>query len=272
MDILSIQSAVVHGVVGNNAAMPVLQSFGWQPLALHTAWYSHHKGHAGWFGETTPLPLFEQFLRYALQAGHLQVTTVLSGYLGSAQHAELLARHLPTQMRYVCDPVMGDVDGQYVSNELVQAYRTLLVPRATVLLPNIFELGLLVGQSISSPTAACAAAHQLLSRNPGLQVVVVTGIPAAGVLQSLAVSRERVARTQHAYIPYRVSGTGDVFSATWLGLYLRTNDPAISLTYAAQFVYHLVQRTARAQQRELQLAAELSWLQQTLQSIPTPDP
>jgi pyridoxine kinase len=175
-------------------------------------------------------------------------------------------------MCYVCDPVMGDVDGQYVSNELVQAYHDLLVPRATVLLPNIFELGLLVGRSITSPPAACDAARQLLSRYPGLHIVVVTGIRTAGVLQSLAVSREQTARTQHPYIPYRVSGTGDVFSAAWLGLYLRTNDPAVSLTYAAQFVYHIVQRTARAQERELQLAPELSWLQQTLQSIATPHP
>ena len=50
MDILSVQSAVLHGMVGNNAAVPVLQSLGWAPLALHTAWYSHHKGHPGWFG------------------------------------------------------------------------------------------------------------------------------------------------------------------------------------------------------------------------------
>jgi pyridoxine kinase len=185
MDILSIQSAVVHGVVGNNAALPVLQYLGWQPLALQTAWYSHHKGHAGWFGEPTPLPLFEQFLRYALQAEHLRVTTVLSGYLGSAEHAELLARYLPADMRYVCDPVMGDVDGQYVSHELVQVYQALLVPRATVLLPNIFELGLLVGQSIHSLPAAGDAARQLLSRYPGLQVVVVTGFPDDGFINCL---------------------------------------------------------------------------------------
>ena len=53
MDILSVQSAVLHGMVGNNAAVPVLQSLGWAPLALHTAWYSHHKGHPGWFGDVT---------------------------------------------------------------------------------------------------------------------------------------------------------------------------------------------------------------------------
>ena len=61
MDILSVQSAVLHGMVGNNAAVPVLQSLGWVPLALHTAWYAHHKGHPGWFGEVTPPAVFERF-------------------------------------------------------------------------------------------------------------------------------------------------------------------------------------------------------------------
>lgn len=98
MDILSVQSAVLHGMVGNNAAVPVLQSLGWTPLALHTTWYSHHKGHPGWFGEVTPPAVFERFLQYAWQATHLQVTIVLSGYLGSAAQADLLARYLEGSM------------------------------------------------------------------------------------------------------------------------------------------------------------------------------
>ena len=106
MDILSVQSAVLHGMVGNNAAVPVLQSLGWTPLALHTAWYAHHKGHQGWFGEVTPPPLFERFLQYAWQAPHLQVKTVLSGYLGSAAQADLLAHYLPDGICYVCDPLV----------------------------------------------------------------------------------------------------------------------------------------------------------------------
>src|SRR5207247_6307343 len=155
MDILSVQSAVLHGMVGNNAAVPVLRRLGWPPVALHTGWYSHPKGHPGWFGEVTPLPVFERFLQYAWQAPHLQVTTVLSGYLGSAAQADLLALTLPEGVFYACDPVIGDVPGgQYVSDEIVQAYRERLIPRATVLLPNQFELGLLTVGSIQSTMAA----------------------------------------------------------------------------------------------------------------------
>ncbi len=265
MDILSVQSAVLHGMVGNNAAVPVLHSLGWTPLALHTAWYSHHKGHPGWFGEVTPLPVFERFLHYVWQAPHLQVTTVLSGYLGSAAQADLLAFSLPEGVFYVCDPVIGDVPGgQYVSDEIVQAYRERLIPRATVLLPNQFELGLLTGGPIQTTMAARDAAHALLVRYPALQVVVVKGIRVAEAFHLMAVSREQLTRTQHPVIDYRVSGTGDAFSAAWLALYLRTQSLHLSLTYAGEWLYRVVRRTAQERQRELQLLPELSWLQQAV--------
>ncbi len=265
MDILSVQSAVLHGIVGNNAAVPVLQSLGWAPLALHTAWYSHHKGHPGWFGEVTTPAVFERFLQYAFQATHLQVTTVLSGYLGSAAQADLLVRYLPDGVCYACDPVMGDVPGgQYVSDAIVQAYRERLIPRATVLLPNQFELGLLAGCSIQTIPEAIDAAHALLAQYPVLQIVLIKGIRVADELHLVTVSREQLTRTQHPAVDYRLSGTGDAFSAAWLGLYLRTRSLHLSLTYAGEFLYRVVRRTAQERQRELQLLSELPWLQQAV--------
>jgi pyridoxine kinase len=265
MDILSVQSAVLHGMVGNNAAVPVLHSLGWAPLALHTAWYAHHKGHQGWFGEVTPPAVFERFLQYARHATHFQVTTVLSGYLGSAEQADLLARYLPEGACYACDPVMGDVPGgPYVSADIIQAYRERLIPRATVLLPNQFELGLLTDRPIQTPHEAVAAAHELLARYATLCIVVIKGIRMAGALHLVTVAREQLTRAQHPAVDYRLSGTGDAFSAAWLGLYLRTHNLQCSLTYAAEFLYRVVQRTAREQQRELQLLPELPWLQQAV--------
>jgi pyridoxine kinase len=262
---------VLHGMVGNNAAVPVLQSLGWTPLALHTAWYSHHKGHQGWFGEVTPLPLFERFLQYAMRAPHLNVTTVLSGYLGSADQAALLAQYVRPEAFYVCDPVIGDLPGgQYVSDEIVQAYRELLVPRATVLIPNQFELDLLSGAAVSTTTAALEAARHLLAQHPALQIVVVKGLPVAGELHLLAVLRERVVHAQHPIIDYCVHGTGDAFSAAWLALHLCTGDLQTSLTSAGQFVYRAVQRTAAQHQRELQLVPELPWLRQTAMQLDAP--
>jgi len=265
MDILSVQSAVLHGIVGNNAAVPVLQSLGWAPLALHTVWYAHHKGHPGWFGEVTPPAVFERFLQYVWQAAHLQVTTVLSGYLGSFAQADLLARYLPEGIYYVCDPVMGDTPGgQYVSDEIVQAYRERLIPRATVLLPNQFELGLLGDSPVQTISEAIDAAYGLLARYPALHTVIIKGIRVTDELHLLTVCREQCTRTHHPAVDYRVSGTGEAFSAAWLALYLRTRSLHPSLTYAGEFVYRVVRRTAQERQRELQLLPELPWLQQAV--------
>lgn len=268
MDILSIQSAVLHGTVGNNAAVPVLQSLGFSPLALNTVWYSHHKGHAGWFGETTPLPLFERFLQYAVQAPHLQVSTFLSGFMGSVEQMQLLAQYLPAGVCYACDPVMGDYpSGQYVSAAIVEAYCAVLVPRATILFPNLFELGVLGGTAISTLDAARDAAQQLLARYANLHIVVVTGVPVAADLHLLAVSRQQTAHTHHPVMQYRVHGTGDALSAAWLGLYLRSGDIQGSLTQAAQFVYRAVQATAQSGQRELQLLTVLPWLRHSARHL-----
>lgn len=268
VQLLSIQSAVLHGMVGNNAAMPVLHSLGFAPMALHTTWYAHHKGHPGWFGEVTAPTVFADFLHYAWQAPHLQVKTVLSGYFGSALQAELLARSLPDDVFYACDPVIGDLPGgQYVSDAIVETYRARLIPRATVLLPNQFELGVLTGAPVQTTRDAIAAAQALLARYPRLQIVVVKGIRLGDALHILSLTRDRLTRNQHAVIDYPVSGTGDAFSAAWLGLYLRTKHLHYSLIYAGELLYRAVRRTAQAQQRELQLVPELPWLQQTLQRL-----
>src|SRR5262249_22791372 len=118
-----------------------------------------------------------------------------------------------------------------------------------------------------TPTAALEAAQGLLARYPALQVVVVKGIRAAATLHLLAVSREQLTRTQHPVIDYRLSGTGDAFSAAWLALYLRTKNLPLSLTYAGKFLYRVVRRTAQQRQRELQLLPELPWLQQTIMRL-----
>jgi pyridoxal/pyridoxine/pyridoxamine kinase len=101
--------------------------------------------------------------------------------------------------------------------------------------------------------AALEAAQGLLTRYPALQIVIVKGIRVAEEVHLMAVSREQVARTQYPVLDYRLSGTGDAFSAAWLALYLRTQSLHLSLTCAGEFLYRVVRRTAQQHQRELQL-------------------
>ena len=59
VDIISIQSQVVYGCVGNNAAMPVFRKAGWRALAVPTVILSNtphyptlHGGAVPWIGST----------------------------------------------------------------------------------------------------------------------------------------------------------------------------------------------------------------------------
>ena len=61
----------------------------------------------------------------------------------------------------VCDPVMGDDNRLYVSEDLVPAYRDQIIALATVLTPNQYEAELLTGTTIDSKASALAACHAL---------------------------------------------------------------------------------------------------------------
>src|SRR5205814_496667 len=105
------------------------------------------------------------------------------------------------------------------------------------------------GCSVQTPRGAIDAAHGLLAHYPGLHLVVIKGIRVADELHLVTVSRAQLTRAQHPTVDYRLSGTGDAFSAAWLGLYLRTRSLRVSLTYAGEFLYRVVRRTAQACQR-----------------------
>ena len=133
-----------------------------------------------------------------------------------------------------------------------------------MLLPNQFELSLLTGSSVRPYGGSRAARGS--RRYPALQIVIVKGIRVPGIPSHGGLPCAGT-RTQHPVLAYRVSGTGDAFSAAWLALYLRTQSLHLSLTYAGEFLYRVVQRTAQQRQRELQLLPELPWLQQTLRRL-----
>jgi pyridoxal/pyridoxine/pyridoxamine kinase len=72
----------------------------------------------------------------------------------------------------VCDPVLGDNGRLYVPQELVQIYKEQVIPHATLLTPNQFELELLTDCKVSSQAdalRACARLHEA-----GVPTVVCT--------------------------------------------------------------------------------------------------
>ena len=198
LDVVSVQSQVVYGSVGNNVAVPTLQALGWSVVAVPTVILGNTPHYPTMHGGALPIEWFEGYLqdlsaRNALGA----VKAVLAGYLGGTAQARALGNWirilLPEHpgLRVVIDPVLGDHDhGIYVDAGLVQAYREHLLPLAHGLTPNAFELEQLTGRLVNDVASIADAARILLGRRtewvavtsaaPGkwpddeMQVVVVT--------------------------------------------------------------------------------------------------
>jgi len=180
--VLSIQSHVVHGYVGNKSAVFPLQLLGFDVDFVNSVQFSNHTGYsAGFKGQVLNGEQLE-VLMSGLTANQLLGGTshLLTGYIGSvtflravaSAHAQLKACN--PNLVYVCDPVLGDNGKLYVPPELVDVYRSELIALATVLTPNQFEAELLTGFKIESLQDAVAACLWLHEKGP--ETVIITSL------------------------------------------------------------------------------------------------
>lgn len=261
--VLSIQSQVASGHVGNSAATLPLQRLGFDVFAINTVQLAHHPGHGRWRGHRVEPERLAEILDGLDEHGVLgRCAAVLSGYLGDPAVAELVLRAV-TAVRvrrpdalYVCDPVIGDDHtGVFVASGVPEAILDRLVPQADVVIPNQFELGFLTGRSIAGVDEARDAGAALRAKGPRL--VVATGLTGIGpdrlgVLADAAAETWLVATPRR---PIRLGGTGDVFSALFLGHYLRTGDLRPTLERAVGAMFALIERTHADGADELRLVA-----------------
>ena len=164
--ILSIQSQVAYGHVGNSAAVLPLQRLGFDVFPLNTVQLAHHPGYGVWRGHTLRPEQLLEILAGLEERGVLaRCVAVLSGYLGDAGVAEVVVRAVAAVRAahagapYFCDPVIGDDEpGVFVGAGVPEAIRERLVPLADIVVPNGFELAHLTGRPIETLDDALADA------------------------------------------------------------------------------------------------------------------
>ncbi len=267
MNILSIQSHVAYGYVGNSAAAFPLRRLGHEVWAVNTVMFSNHTGYGAWRG-----PVFEADAVADVIAGMSErkvladCHAVLSGYMGDAALGEVI---LDTAARvkqgngdalYACDPVMGDVGrGIFVRDGIPEFMRDRAVPAADIITPNQFELELLTGVAVNSLDSALKGAAK--ARALGPDVVVITSLvrPDARsdrieMLASTADGAWLVSTPKLALDP-PPNGAGDVTAALFLAHYLEKRFARRALERTAAAVYALFEATQAAGRRELALIA-----------------
>lgn len=172
----------------------------------------------------------------------LPVAVVKTGMLGSAEVAAVVAG-LPPSLPLVVDPVLRTTSGTALADEaLVAAYRTHVLPRSTVVTPNLAEARRLAGASPEDAHEDVARALHAL----GPAVVVTGGDPGAHLCRDLVVDdRGRMQVLEHPGVPTTNDhGTGCTFSAA-LAVHLAGGEPLPAATRAAQsFVAAALRRSA----------------------------
>ncbi|QNE17005.1 pyridoxal kinase PdxY [Kribbella qitaiheensis] len=263
MKILSIQSAVAFGHVGNSAAVFPLQRIGVEVLPVYTVNFSNHTGYGAWRGPMISPDDVREVLLGIEERGVLpQIDVVLSGYQGGEGIADVIldavkrVKAANPAAVYSCDPVMGNAkSGCFVAPAIPVLLRDRVVPAADIITPNQFELGFLTGTEPDSLESTLASVE--LVRATGPRTVLVTSVERPdredGTIEMLAVDDSGAWLVQTPYIPMKANGSGDVTAALFTAHYRRTGDLADALARTTSSVFELLSRTHESGERELQL-------------------
>jgi pyridoxine kinase len=277
--ILSIQSAVAFGHVGNSAAVFPLQRIGVEVMPVYTVNFSNHTGYGAWRGpHISPDDVRDVISGIEDRGVFPSVDVVLSGYQGSEGIADVIldavarVKSANPEAVYACDPVMGNaVSGCFVAPAIPVLLRDRVVPAADIITPNQFELGFLTGTEPLTLDDTLASVD--LIRATGPRTVLVTSVQRPdrpeGTVEMLAVTDEGAWTVQTPLLPMKANGSGDVTAALFTAHYVRTGDAADALARTASSVYDLLERTLDSGERELQLVeAQESYAHPRLQFAP----
>ena len=266
--ILTLQSHVAFGRVGNRAAVLPLERLGFEPIVVNSVQFSNHTGYGSWSGEVfTPDHIGKVLDGIEAVDGFRDLAGVLTGYMGDAALGEVVVERVARLKRarpgllWVCDPVMGDVGrGFFVRPNIPAFFGTRALPLADVVTPNHFELEVLSGETVTDLASASRAIDALHARGP--EIVLVTSFARndrpEGVVEMLASRRgaDRVlVATPRIALAHSPNGSGDCTAALFCAHVARglSLDEALGRTAAG--ILAVFEATARAGTRELALVA-----------------
>ena len=263
MNILSIQSHVAYGHVGNAAAAFALQRLGIEAWPVLTVQFSNHTGYGAWRGRAFDADLIREVMQGIGERGVLpSCDGVLSGYMGSAEiggaiiDAVAQVKAANPKAQYCCDPVIGDVGrGVFVQPGIAEFMRAHAVPAAQIVTPNHFELDYLTGRTTTAIGDVLSAIESLRKRGP--RVVMVTSLVAEETpddsIDLLACDDTGRYRLRTPKLPISVNGAGDAIAALFFAHHLRTGSAAEAMSRAASAVFGILKRTSDMGSREILL-------------------
>ena len=263
--VLSIQSSVSYGHVGNAAAVFCLRRLGVDAWPVDTVAFSNHPGHGGFRGTARPAGELAALVEGLDALGVLsRCDAVLSGYLGTAAAGAVVLDAVSRTKAanpgalYVCDPVMGDRDtGLYVAEDLIAFFHDRALPAADLIVPNPFELEVLSRHPTGDVPTALAAADVVMARGPAMVLVTSVPVAAAGgaAIGNLLLTRDGAWLATTPRLPTEARGAGDTVAALFLGRLLTGAPPVEALSLAVASVFSVLEMTVAAGSADLRLIA-----------------
>jgi pyridoxine kinase len=263
MNLLSIQSHVAYGHVGNAAAVFPLQRLGIEVWPIHTVQFSNHTGYGAWRGQVFDAGLIQDVMQGIEERGVLaSCDGVLSGYMGSADIGAAILDAVDRVQtanpgaRYCCDPVIGDVGrGVFVRPGIPEFMRERAVPAADIVTPNQFELDYLSGltsRTLDEAVHACGAIQAM-----GPAIVLVTSLHVKDTppdaIDLLVSGPDGRFRVRTPLLDLSINGAGDTIAALFFAHYLLGSSSADALSLAASSIFGLMRRTAEEGSREIMI-------------------
>jgi pyridoxine kinase len=279
MTVISIQSQVAYGHVGNSAAIFPMQMHGIDVVAVPTTLLSNRPGYPTIRGQVLDAKLVADLLIGIEERGVVDdARMILSGYLGSTEIADVVAsfveraRARNPALLYACDPVLGDRDrGLFVQAGIPKLVRERLCRMADIITPNHFEFESLCGREAGTIQQAIGEAQALMKRGPSTIVVTSAELKdtPAGKIETLAIERSRGTFKKETLRAWRVctprlpispNGTGDLFAALYVAACVRGADTPQALAHAASAIFAVLERTAARGTTEMRIVASAEQL------------
>jgi pyridoxine kinase len=265
--ILSIQSHVAFGHVGNRAAVFPLERMGYEVWPINTVQFSNHTGYGSWNGEIFTSAHLSLVWGGVKARGVIDgCEAVLSGYMGSAEIGHFVTQAVDDVKAahpgavYCCDPVMGDYGrGFFVAEGIPEFISGHAVRSADIITPNQFEAETISGLVISSvddAKRACEAIHEM-----GPSIVLITSFKpneATDSCISMFLSSPdgfRLVTTPELPVDPPLNGAGDLTAALFLGHYLADKNPVTAVEAMADSIFSVFEKTYSTKARELEIIA-----------------
>lgn len=254
--ILSIQSQVVGARVGNSVAAFAMERLGQRVFQAPTTLLGRRPDHGVAGGGPIPAAMLASLIDGLAADGLLdEVDAVLTGYIGDAEQVAVIldtvdrVKAANSKAIFVCDPVLGDDGKLFVSTEIADAVIASLWANADWLMPNVFELGLILGRDIQDLDAARTAARRVG------KPMLVSSIRTALGLGNLFASPAGDWFCEATRLPRAPKGAGDLLSALFLARRLRGETLSFALEGATGAVYDVIVRSLAANCEDLLLPA-----------------